>query len=96
MKFTEYVGGIREAIRANFGCGSVHLATEKVHLKHKGETVWDGAVEVFALLDCPKANTGYGWGFVRGDGGMEYVTVLKMPPVDSAQRAVQAYIVSGK
>jgi len=42
---------LRKAIRDLHGCDSTWLRSEPVHETFRGETVWDGVVEVFALLD---------------------------------------------
>ena len=48
-------------------------------------------VEVFDLTGHPKAKRAYGWSHKDGpkDQDEKFVTVLEIPPVDSAQAAVK-------
>jgi hypothetical protein len=69
-----------------------------VHEELRGKTVWKGEVEVFQLFDHPKTTRCYAWS--HGEGSNEererFVTMLEVPPVDSAKRAVQVQIVKDK
>jgi hypothetical protein len=64
--------------------------TETYH----GETLWKGTVQVFDLIGHPKAKRLYGWHHREGkdDQGERFVTVLQLPPVDSAQAAVKVAV----
>lgn len=68
------------------------MATVPVREVFKGQTVWDGEVEVFDLNGHPKAKKCYAWGYRTETGEWEYVTVLEIPPVDSAKMAVKIAI----
>jgi len=46
-------------------------------------------VEVFELLDHPKTNRCYGWSYGEPE---EFITILELPPVNSAQSAVKVGI----
>ena len=59
----------------------------------KGQTVWEGVVEVFNLKDHPKAARVYAWMHETDHGKWRHVTVLHMHPIKSAQDAVKAAIV---
>jgi hypothetical protein len=50
---------------------------------------------VFDLIGHPKAKRAYAWGHLDGayDERTRFVAVLEIPPVDSAQKAVQVQIV---
>ena len=41
-----------------------------------------------------RVGQGYAWGFQDDAGHWQYVAVLKVPPVDTPQDAVRAYIIS--
>jgi hypothetical protein len=56
------------------------------------ETVWEGVVESFALTGHAKAKRCYAWTY-QDNGETQYINVLEIPPVDSAQKAVQVQIV---
>ena len=76
-------------------CSAVYSRTEPVHERFKGQTVWHGDVEVFDLIGHPKAKRCYAWSHLDkpDDSEERFVAVLEIPPVDSAQRAVQVQIV---
>jgi hypothetical protein len=61
----------------------------------RGQTVWDGVVEVFNLTGHPQAKRCYAWTFIN-DVVTHYVTVLELPPVTCACTAVRAAIASGQ
>lgn len=64
-----------------------------MHEVFQGKTVWEGEVEVFDLHGHPKAKREYAWSHAEGERGERFVAVLEIPPVDSAQKAVQVQIV---
>jgi len=92
----DYIAALRAAIQGMHGCLAVWVRTEHVHEVFQGKTVWNGDVEVFTLIDHPKAMRAYAWAHLHGKNDEEtrYVTVLELPPVDSALKAVQALIMS--
>ena len=57
-----------------------------------GETVWDGEVEVFDLIDHPTAVRAYAWAHETDAGKLRHVAVLHEGPVDSPETAVRAAI----
>ena len=71
-----------------------HVESVRVTETWQGETVWDGTVEVFDLLDHPTAERAYAWAHETDEGGTRYVAVLHETPIDSPQAAVRAAIVS--
>ena len=89
-----YIEFLQDAILKTHGCRSVHARTVPVHETFKGQTVWQGDVEVFELAGHPKARTGYAWGYTEDGQEMRAVAVLGLPPITDAQAAVQAFIVS--
>jgi hypothetical protein len=65
-------------------------------MKTRDEVAWDGVVEVFLLVGCTKANRCYAWSYLDDQKKVQYVTVLEIPPVDSADSAVKVAIASGQ
>lgn len=55
-----------------------------------GRVLWEGKVEVFALLGHDDALRCYAWGDLDQDGRWQVTTVLAIPPVISAETAVLA------
>jgi hypothetical protein len=76
-------------------CKAVHSATVPVHEVFRGETIWQGDVEVFDLTGHPKAKRAYAWCHLDGknDERERFVAVLEIPPVESAETAVRVQIV---
>jgi hypothetical protein len=75
-------------------CAARHLESVPVHEMFRGETAWQGTVEVFEITGHPKATRIYAWSHLDGadDGDERFVAVLGVPPVDSPLRAVQVSI----
>ena len=85
---------LRLAVEHNCGVPARFVEVVEVDERHKGRTVWQGAVKVFELTGHPKASRAYAWS-VRTEGTKRrFVTVLGVPPVDSPVMAVRAVIVA--
>ena len=91
----DYLAQVQVAVSQLHNCGATYVKTVSVHEVFRGETVWQGDVEVFDLTGHPKAKRAYAWGHLDGekDERTRFVAVLEIPPVDSAQKAVQVQIV---
>jgi hypothetical protein len=76
------------------GSDSTHIESVPIKETFRGQTVWEGIVEVFELHNHPKANRIYAWAHETDnpDKPIRHVTVLHLGPVDSALRAVRAVI----
>jgi hypothetical protein len=84
---------LRKAIRDLHGVDSTWLESVPVHETFQGQTVWDGAVEVFELVGHPKAKRAYAWSYPVGDGTKRrFTAVLELGPVKDAVTAVRAAI----
>jgi len=92
----EYIERLKLTVEHLNKCSAVHVRTEPVHERFRGQTVWQGEVEVFDLTGHPKAKRAYGWSHREGknDEGERFVTVLEIPPVESAVTAVRASIMA--
>jgi hypothetical protein len=92
MRYLEALG---HAILTLHGAEGTHVRSVPHTEVFRGEPVWTGTVEVFALTDHPKAAICYAWGYPKPDDPARFdiVTVLGIPPVDSPQSAVKAGIV---
>jgi len=91
MNKPEYFKNIQEAILKTHGVQSSHIETAHVHETFESKTVWNGDVEVFSV-EHKQASKCYAWAYEE-DGKTEFIAVLGLPPVDTPQKAVQAYIV---
>jgi len=91
----DYLAKLQVAVSQLHNCGAVWHETVPVQEVFRGEIVWEGDVEVFDLHNHPKAKRAYAWSHLDGprDERTRFVAVLEIPPVDSAQKAVQVQIV---
>ena len=89
-----YIEELREVIHKLHGVDSTHVESVAVKEIFKGQTVWEGIVEVFELRNHPKTNRVYAWAHETDDPDkpVRHVTVLHLGPVDSALKAVRASI----
>lgn len=92
---SDYLTRLQVAVSQLHDCGAVWRSTVPVHEVFNGQTVWQGDVEVFDLHNHLKAKRAYAWSHLDGnnDERERFVAVLEIPPVDSAQKAVQVQIV---
>ena len=95
MNKQDYLARLQLAIEHLHGCAAKYHETVPVHEVFRGQTVWQGDVEVFDLTGHAKAKRAYGWSHKEGkdDQGERFVAVLEIPPVESAVTAVRAQIV---
>lgn len=89
-----YFRELRNAIKHKYGCDAIRLKTVPVREVSQGEVIWEGPVEVFALLGHASAKTCYAWGHPSEEGAdiLKVVTVLEVPPVNSPESAVRAAV----
>jgi|SRR3954466_15172662 hypothetical protein len=87
-----YVAELRSTIQRLHHCEASHTRTEAVKEVVNGQVLWDGKVEVFALLGHDRALRCYAWGHLDDAGLWEVTTVLAIPPVVSASTAVLAAV----
>jgi hypothetical protein len=92
----QYVERLKQVIFHLHKADSRHLESVPVDEVFRGQVVWRGVVEVFALTGHPKAKRAYAWSHRAGpaDSDERFVTVLELPPVTSAQTAVKIAIAS--
>jgi hypothetical protein len=87
---------LQDVIHKLHGVKATHVETVPVKETFRGQTVWEGKVEVFDLQDHPTASRIYAWSHDTDDPNnpKRHVTVLHLPPAITPLRAVQASIVS--
>ena len=92
----DYLDSLRAVIGKLHNCGAVWRETVPVHEVFRGQTVWQGEVEVFDVQGHPKAKRAYAWSHLDGlkDEKQRFVAVLEIPPVESAVTAVRASIMA--
>lgn len=84
---------LQQAIRATHGAESKHLSSTPVREEMNGDVIFDGEVETFALLNHPKAQICYAWGYEE-NGRLQTTCVLGIDPVTNPITAVRAAVVS--
>ena len=72
-------------------CKARHVEDKLVIELFRDEVAWDGVVEAFELVGHPHAKRCYAWSYDE-NGETQYVNVLEIPPVDSAETAVKIAI----
>lgn len=86
---------LRVAIRRLHGCEATWKRTERVDERFRGAPVWSGDVELFSIEGSDVASECYAWGYPSGNGSkVEYVAILRAPPILSAVEAVRAFVAS--
>jgi hypothetical protein len=87
---------LRRAVRTIQKCDSAFVESVPVVEAFQGETVWEGAVVVFDLIDHPTAKRAYAWSSeLPGGKRREFTVVLHAGPVDSPVAAVRLAIAAG-
>jgi hypothetical protein len=82
---------LKAGIEKMHHCRAAHVSSETVLEMFRGDVAWDGVVETFAITAHPEAKYCYAWSYGE-NGATQYVTVLELPPVDSAETAVKIAI----
>ena len=87
---------LKDVIRKLHDAEPTHVETVPVVETFNGQTVWEGEVEVFDLLDQPTAPRIYAWSHDTDDPSnpRRHVTVLHLPPAITPRKAVQVSIAS--
>jgi len=83
-----------EAIRHLHGCEGTWVESVPVVETFHGTIVWSGEVQVFTLVGHPSAAMAYAWSEATTGTKRRFFAVLHVPPIDSAQRAIQGSIVA--
>lgn len=89
-----HIDDLKTIIHKLHGAHATHRESVPVKEVWKGQTVWEGIVEVFDLHGHPHANIAYAWSHETDDpeNPKRHVTVLHVPPVESPITAVRAAI----
>ncbi len=90
-----YIEELRDVIRRLHGVESKHVGSVPIKESFRGETVWDGCVEVFELVGHPTATKLYAWSHTTDDpdNPKRHITVLHSDLITSPLLAVRAAII---
>lgn len=80
-------------IRRLHGAEATHIESVAVKETFKGETVWEGIVEVFDLVGHPTAHRAYAWAHDGKHPKESSVAVLHKELITSAAAAVRAALI---
>ena len=85
---------LEKAILNLHRCKSKWLESVPIKETFEGETVWEGIVEVFELIDHPTAKKCYAWSYETDVGKRKFIAVLHQGPIDSPKNAIRAAIIN--
>jgi hypothetical protein len=85
---------LEKAILDLHKCKSKHVRSVPIHETFEGETIWQGAVEVFELENHPRAKVAFAWIYKTDTGEPRHVAVLAVPPINSPEDAIRIYILA--
>jgi hypothetical protein len=98
MKRTEdenYLAQLRAAIQQLHGCPSEHVETVEVKEVFRDRVVWEGQVEVFRMMDHPKAKVCYAWRYTdKGTNTERIAAIPGLRLISSAADAVRTFILA--
>lgn len=85
---------LQKAVLHLHGCKTTWIESVPVKEVFEGETVWEGVVQVFDLIDHPRAKRCYAWSHaLEGSKKRRFFAVLHQGKVDSPEKAVRVAIV---
>ncbi len=89
-----HIEELQSVIHRLHGVHSTHVKSVPVKETFKGETIWEGIVEVFELHGHPKATHAYAWSHDTDDPEhpKRSLAVLNIPPATSPETAVRVAI----
>jgi hypothetical protein len=88
---TERIKFIQKALKQAHDVETAHVKSVPIRETFKGETVWEGIVEVFDVKGHPHVRRAYGWQYEE-NGELQYATVPGVVPINSPLGAVRAFI----
>jgi hypothetical protein len=88
------IEALAKAILDLHGCRATWVESVPIKETFEGETVWEGIIQIFDLIDHPTATRCYAWSHELDNSKKRlFFAVLHQGPVDSPQKAVKAAIV---
>jgi hypothetical protein len=90
---TGYLKALVDAIRDNYGCASLHKASEVVQVRFEQRWV-TVQVETFQLINCEDGTMCFAWIHPphKGDPNVTFAGILAGSGINSPKEAVLAYI----
>ena len=96
MSKREYIQSLENVILERHACKSAWVESVPVVDVFRGQTIWNGSVEVFRVSGHDKAKIAYAWieHEEQAEARARVETVLQIRPVDSPLSAVQGAIIA--
>lgn len=86
---------LKESVEAQHGGHASHIESIPVRETFRGQTVWEGVVQVFDLEGHPKATRAYAWSSpIDGSDKRRFYAVLHLGGIRSPRDAVRAAIIA--
>ncbi len=91
-----YLDDLTTTIGRTHGCEAHLEGFVPVAVAQLGGIAWEGDVGIFLLDGHPKATRCFAWGVPDDDeaASRDITMILELPPVDSAETAVKAFLAS--
>lgn len=90
----ENIQQLKETVERMHNCKATFVETVNVAEAFQGNAVWEGIVHVFDITGNPISTRCYAWSSpIEGNTKRRYYAVLKVPPIDSPEKAVRASII---
>jgi hypothetical protein len=85
---------LKQTVESQHGGTATFVQSVPIHEERKGQTVWNGAVQVYDLVGSPSGATrAYAWSYGLPDGQRRFFAVLHTGPITGPREAVRAAIV---
>jgi hypothetical protein len=82
------------AVMTAHHCPAERVGAVPIKETFRGETVWEGVVNVYDVKGHSKVRQAFAWSYKDDKGETQYVVVSKLPPVIDALTAVRASIMA--
>jgi hypothetical protein len=90
----ENIGDLKRAVEYTCACKASYMGQVAMIEKYGEKTIWKGIVYIFRIIGHPQTDICYAWSSpMEGSSKRRYYTVLKIPPIDSPEKAVRAALV---
>jgi hypothetical protein len=94
-RLKEDIPALQFAVESQHGGAATLAQSVPVKETHNDQTVWEGVVHIFDLVDNPKATRAYAWSStIEGSDRLRFFAVLHMGAIKSPRDAVRAAIVT--
>jgi hypothetical protein len=90
----ENINRLKGLVERLHHCKASHIEEVAVIEKYGPSTVWEGTVHIFNITGHAETDICYAWSSpIEGSTKRRYYAVLKIPPIDSPEKAIRASIV---